>query len=161
MSYKYLGYLKVNRRGILKCILQAKIVNDKYELTEIYNANVFMAVGEINWNRLNLIAVVPLPEFSSRFYNLPPTLILQGSDQTSHILTQCHCWVIGITYLVIFWYLDCYYLDLSHLLFKLEEFLFEYSESLRKLIQARFSYWKEYCPFFFLTIFPPPQKKTL
>lgn len=68
MSYKYLGYLKVNRRGILKCILQAKIVNDKYELAEIYNANVFMAIGEINCQRLKLIALVLLTEFSSRFY---------------------------------------------------------------------------------------------
>lgn len=90
MSYKYLRYLKVNRRGILKCILQAKIVNDKYELTEIYNANIFMAIAEMNGQRLKLIAVVSLPEFSSRFFNLPPTLILQGSDQTSYNLTQCH-----------------------------------------------------------------------
>lgn len=69
-----------------------------------------------------------------------------------------------VNLLVIFWYLDhYYYLDLSHLLFKLEEVLFEYSESLRKLIQAKSSYRKEYCLFFFFFLFFTifPQKKRL
>ena len=49
MNYRYLRQLKVNGRGILTCLLQAKKVNDKNEITEIYIMLMYsMAIDEIN-----------------------------------------------------------------------------------------------------------------
>lgn len=79
-----LGYLKVNGRGILECVLQAKKKKVKGEnaITEICNANIFKAIDKVNWQMLKCITVVPLPVLSSRFSTVPTSFILQESDQS-------------------------------------------------------------------------------